>query len=242
MRRLVFLILIPVLLLNLSCKGRQQAKDLPEAAAKNKILAGRIGEKITYRVKMGALRLGRAYFKHVEYIETGAGPVSLMTFETRLARFNDLEKIYIDCETLLPLKIERGVKAWAVKEEIIEEYNQKEFTLTVTKRNGAKQEKIFIKKDKPIHNTVLLPFSVRDTPELNIGWVFPANFPTQEFQIRLVSLEEIRVPAGIFKSYHFQSTPRKFEIWISADSRRIPLKIKGAGALGYTLEMEEYRL
>jgi len=225
MRRLTFLFFLLIALL------------LPKH-----IFPAQIGEKITYDVKLGALRLGKAYFNRMRPIEMNGGLVNLMTFETNLARFKDLETIYSDPDTFLPLKIERTVRAWSKREQITEDYDQKEFTLTIIKRNGRKTEQVSIKKDKPIHNTILLPFHVRNIPKLDIGWVFPANLPTQEFQIKLVAIDEVKVPAGIFKSYHFKSTPRKFEIWISADERRIPLKIKGAGGFGYTLEMREYSL
>ena len=67
-----------------------------------------------------------------------------------------------------------------------------------------------------------------------------AQLPTQQFLIRLVSVDRIKVPSGEFKCYHFESFPKKFEIWISADNRRIPVKIKGLGALGYTMVMQDY--
>ena len=54
-------------------------------------------------------------------------------------------------------------------------------------------------------------------------------------------MEEIGIPAGKFKVYHFTSNPNKFEIWITQDPLRLPVKIKGAGGLGYTLVMESYK-
>jgi hypothetical protein len=48
------------------------------------------------------------------------------------------------------------------------------------------------------------------------------------------------VPAGKFKAYHFTSTPKKFEIWISKDDYRIPVKIKGLGGYNYTMLMKNH--
>ncbi len=99
-----------------------------------------------------------------------------------------------------------------------------------------------MKKDGPIHNAIMLPFYVRRMDNLGVGWSTIANLPKQRFEIKLVSLEEVVVPAGSFKSYHFISLPEKFELWISADERKIPVKIKGLGGVGYTFVMKEYSL
>jgi hypothetical protein len=79
-------------------------------------------------------------------------------------------------------------------------------------------------------------------PQLGVGFNLIARLPTQEFVIKLTSIEDVSVPAGTFKSYHFKSTPPKFEIWITADERKIPVKIRGAGFMGYTLVMKDYSL
>ncbi|MFA7272175.1 MAG: hypothetical protein WC090_05650, partial [Candidatus Omnitrophota bacterium] len=71
-----------------------------------------------------------------------------------------------------------------------------------------------------------------------IGSSFEITLPG-EYTVRLSSIEDVTVPAGKFKAYHFTSEPRKFEIWISADKLRIPVKIKGLGAFSYTLEMKK---
>lgn len=219
----------------------ERLKDIEKQIIKEEIPA-RIGEKISYDVKLGKVRLGKAKFCYLMNTELNGVSVGLMTFETVLAKFKDLEKIYSDIETFLPLKVERGINVWSKKEDIIEEYNQKEYTLTITKLRGKRKEEVVIKKDGPIHNAILLPYHVRRIPELGLGWIFLAKLPTQEFEIKLISVEDVKVPAGTFKSYRFESTPKRFEIWISADERRIPLKIKGSGGIGYTLVMREYSI
>lgn len=211
-------------------------------AVKQRKKPQRIGEKIIYDVKLGALYLGKVHFNHLANTELNGATVNLMTFETKLAQFNDLETIYSDPQTLLPLRIERGIYIWSKRERIVEDYNQQDFTLNITKVRGNKKEQILIKKDGPIHNTILLPYYVRNMPGLGIGWVFSAKFPTQEFKIKLVSIEDVKVPAGIFNSFRFESTPKRFEIWITTDERRIPVKIKGSQGLGYTLVMKDYSL
>jgi len=202
----------------------------------------RIGEKISYDVRVGNFKIGKAEFNHQAKVSLDDRAANLITFNTRVARFNDMEKIYSDAETFLPMKVERDIRSWPNYEKITEYYDQKSFTLRITKVRGKKNEDLFLKKGNVIHNAILLPFFVRQIEKLEPGWAMEANLPTQKFEIKLDNIEEIAVPAGRFKSFHFLSEPDRFEIWISADERRIPIKIKGSSGFGYTLVMREYSI
>lgn len=198
------------------------------------------GEKIIYDVMLGNLRLGRMRFSNIGNTLLNGRILNLMVTETKLTRFSDTERIYSDPKTLLPVKVERDILNIFTREKITEYYDQDNFTVTILKKKGAKQEHLTIKKDDFIHNAALLPYYVRHTPNLAVGRIIIANLPTRRLEIELVSEEEITVPAGTFKAYHFTSTPRQIDIWISADKRRIPLKIQSSGALGYSMVMKEY--
>jgi hypothetical protein len=210
----------------------------------NKITAkqvyGGIGERIAYYVQLNKFKLGSAVFNYVSQMEMDGKTVNYMTFETKIINFRDLEKIYSDPESFLPLKVERDISSFANKERIIEDYDQDNFILTITKFKRNNKEEIVIKKDGVINNAILLPFYVRNMQDLGIGWTVTARLPTRQYEIKLVSREEIKTPAGTFDTYHFESLPKKFEIWISADERRIPVKIKEASGLEYTMIMKEY--
>ncbi len=200
----------------------------------------RIGEKIIYNVQLGKLNLGKAVFEHLPYTDLRGRKANLMTFETRLARFSDLERIYSDPQTFLPLRVERYVSTWPFPEKITEDYDQQNFTLVIKKLKNNKQQETVIRKDSVINNAILLPYYIRDIAKLELGYNLMAGLPTQEFIIELVAIEEVVVPAGKFMAYRFESRPKKFEIWISADERRIPVKINGTSGLGYTLALQEY--
>ncbi len=213
-----------------------------EESSDNADLRKYTGEKIVYNVRMGNVTLGRSVFTRLEPVELDGKMVNLMSLETRLAKFSDKEKIYSSPRTFLPLKIEREVVNWPFQEKISEQYDQEKFTLTIIKNKGKSSQQRVIRKDSPIHNTIVLPFVLRDIPELAVGWSMTANLPAQKFEVNLSSVETLKLPSGEFKAYHFESAPPKFEIWVSADERRIPLKIKGSGPLGYTLVLKEYSL
>ena len=221
-------------------KVSSASKKLPAQGQKPVFTPGRVGEEITYGVRLGMVNLGRAKFCHVSRFTIDGKPADLITFETKLTNFYDMERIYSDAKNYLPLKVERKINNFIIKEAITEKYDQKSFILTITKIKGKKKEQMVIKKNSVIHNAILLPFYVRRIPNLDAGWALDVQLPTQSFKIKLVGIEQVSVPAGKFQAYHFHSIPEKFEIWITRDARRIPVKIKGTGAIGYVMVMREY--
>ena len=197
-----------------------------------------VGERIQYLINP----LGKSEYSNLGVVDLKGVKVNLVIFKTDVLFFQDTEKIYSDLESSLPLKIERTIlKLWG-KESITEEYDQKEFTVTIRKFNGNKI--IYEKKAKakgPIFNAITLPFYLRGHFDLKIGWSFIARVP-EEFKLEVVSIDEIVIPAGKFLAYHFKSIPDKFEIWINKNNPRVPLKIQGKGFFDYALLMKKYVL
>ena len=239
-RILISLLLVALGLYLFAYHGRIISEKAGEIFMPSKPKNGLVGEKITYQVKLGRINLGKAVFRRLPDATLNERPVSLVTFETKLARFRDFEKIYSDPENFLPVKVERSVTTWPFPETITEDYDQKNFVLTINKTaRGRSTQKVF-KKNGPINNALLLPYYVRNATDLDKSFSLKVLLPIQEFTIQLAEKTEVEVPAGKFMAYRFKSTPDKFEIWISADERRIPLKIRGSSGLGYVLVMEQY--
>jgi hypothetical protein len=164
--------------------------------------------------------------------------VKLVTFKTNAIGFSDLEKIYCDPKMLLPLRVERDISFIFSKEYIVEEYALETFTLHIKKYVDNKEVKEYrFQAVGPINNAIMLPFYLRTIDALEPGWSFTVHLPNT-YKISLASIDEIVVPAGKFEAYHFTSQPHKFEIWISRDADRLPLKIKDTGGYGYTMVMK----
>lgn len=195
------------------------------------------GEKIIYAVSPLA---GEAQYSDLGPAELDGKSAELATFRTKVIGFDDTEKIYTNAETFFPLKVERDIKFMLGAEFIVEDYNPQKCAYTIKKFKGKKlvEEKEF-SAEGPIHNAIILPFSLRAVPELEVGFSLTFWLPLK-FEVKLVNIEEVKVPAGKFSAYHFTSEPNRFEIWISDDERRIPIKIQGAGMFGYTLSMKKY--
>lgn len=196
------------------------------------------GEKLTYSISP----LGTAEYVDQGLTDLQGKPAKLITFRTMVFGFDDLEKIYVDQQTSLPLRVERYISWPFSKEYIVEEYSSETRSLRIKKfvNKVAVDEQLFTAKG-PIHNAIFLPFSLRDKAELAVGSTFDVRLP-EEFKVTLVSIDDLNLPSGAFKAYHFVSAPHKFEIWISQDAYRIPLVIKGTGGLGYSMQMQRYFL
>lgn len=194
-------------------------------------------ETITYDIK--PLGLGTCEYQDFGPIEYLGQKANLIIFKTNVAGFKDKEVIFSQAGTYLPILVKREISIWMHNENITEEYSPTENSFKLTKFEGAKKtEEYTIQGKNPIQNAILIPFSLRGKPDLKLGSTLNVTLPA-EYTVKLTSIEEITVPAGKFKAYHFTSTPAKFEIWISADDLRVPVKIKGLGGIPYTLEMKK---
>ena len=191
-------------------------------------------ETISYDIKP----IGSCEYQDFGPIEFQGKKANLIIFKTVVMGFKDKEVIFSEPGKRLPIVVQRDISIFFHNENITEEYFPQENRFQLTKfEDGKKVEEYSIKGKGPIQNAILMPFSLRGIPELKIGSAFKVILPT-EYTVKLSSIEEVTVPAGKFKTYHFTSTPEKFEIWISADDSRIPVKIKGLGAFPYTMEMK----
>ncbi|MFA5089399.1 MAG: DUF3108 domain-containing protein [Candidatus Omnitrophota bacterium] len=243
---IVLIVLIPLLVLLVFLKVNLdkfvESSKVKASSVTAAMPAGshNIGEEITYDIKIGSINLGTSKFTHLNQVTRNGRVLNVMTVNTNMARFRDTELIYSDPNTCLPVRIERDISNWIFKERIVEDYDQERFTVTIEKKKGRRQESMIIKKDSPIHNSILLPQYVRRIPRILKGGIIIANLPNHRFEIEMVSIEEIKTSAGTFKAYHFASKPPQIQIWLSADKNRIPLKIQGTGVIGYTLVMREY--
>ena len=204
-----------------------------------KLFNQNIGEKLIYEVKLGKITIGKSTFTRLPNATANGKIILVMTFETNVTNFKDTETIYTDAVTFLPLKIERNITNWLSKEKITEEYNQSDFTLHINKRKGSNTETMVIKKDGPIHNAILLPQQIRYIDSFKPENAISANLPNRKFEIKMVGEENVEVPAGKYKAYKFESTPKQIAIWISADTQKVPLKIQGTGFLGYLMVLKE---
>ena len=182
----IIILIAGLIFLDMKLRNRQGGpfSALKSAPREDDTLYAYLGEKIVYSIKFGGLNLGSARFNYMARAKINGQPAFLMTLETRLSRFRDTKKIYGDPQTLLPIRIERSIINWFSREQIIEDYDQAAYSVTIRKTVGKKREEpLVIKKSGPIQNAIILPHYVRRLPNLGLGTVFSVNLPNREFKI-----------------------------------------------------------
>ncbi|MDD5236179.1 MAG: hypothetical protein PHU91_00705, partial [Candidatus Omnitrophica bacterium] len=125
------------------------------------------GEKITYAISPA----GTAEYNDMGVVDYKGKKLWLVTFLTKVPGFRDLEKIYADPQTGLPLTVERYIQWPLSKEFLIEEYdpaNNSQVTRRFVKDKLTDEYRY--KSNGPYYNSILLPFYLRGVKDLNIGW------------------------------------------------------------------------
>jgi len=202
---------------------------------------GYSGETIQYLIKPA----GKSEYKNLGTVDLNGMKASLITLKSKILFINVSEKIFYDPESLLPYRTERTNSGFWVKEYRTEDYDQKKFTVAIKIFKGAKlvKEKI-IKANGPIQNVNLLLFYLRKQPDLKIGWHFTAHVLEElkllKVDLKLLSVDDITIPAGKFQAYHFKSVPAKFEIWMNKNIPQVALIIKLKNIIDCTISMKGY--
>ena len=194
-------------------------------------------ERIKYRIKpLG----GSAEFTNFGLVDLDGKKVNKSTFRTQVLGFKDTETIYSLEQSLLPVRVERDIRRLVGEEYIIEEYDQVNFKLTVTKYRGKRKvSELTVKTKGPIHNAVFLIFCASEVSGLKLGWSKVFLVPNK-FEVTLSSIDKIKIRDKTYMACHFTSQPDKFEFWVDQNEPHIPLKIKGKGDFKYTFSLREY--
>jgi hypothetical protein len=197
------------------------------------------GERLSYSIHpLG----GVAEYCDLGLQELDGRQVRVSRFTTNTFGFKDQETIFSDPQTLLPIRVLRDVRSWFSRCAIVEEYDQTAYTITIRKYKGDRLIDETVKTaDGPIINPILAAFYPRIASDLHEGWSFDLRTPLK-YKVTLKGVESIRIGDEIHQAYHFVSDPDKFEVWISADEARRPLKIKGRGGINYSAVLNDCSL
>jgi hypothetical protein len=242
-----FLTIIFILVLSAepSCQARIE-KDV--SPVRNRISNGvnidslwvsvfKAGEKFIYKVKYNGISVGSIEWEYLgRAIIDGQEVVVLELIPdvkiARLLSLNTREKLYLNAQTYLPVRVKRQVSFLGKREDILEEYNQRENFVKITKlvAKGRKVEET-IHREGPIHNAIaLLYFFPRDV-RLETEKSFSFNLPTRKVYINVVGHKDLRTQNGIFQTYLLEGHPPKFKIWLEKETG-FPLRIEFPLLLG----------
>jgi len=195
------------------------------------------GEQLRYDVYFKGVKVGKSVLTfHDETVYEGKD-VYHISLDTTLPfpAFSDKEDIYAEKDTFLPLKVSRRIRRTRLLPETIEEiYDQENFSITITKKGRLLSRRSTVKKKGPIHNAIALPYYYRFQPDITQKKILKISLPTADFEVAFKGKENVTTALGIQPAYVFASVPEKFRFYLSADEKRIPLKIESLTALNYS--------
>jgi len=194
------------------------------------------GERFEYRVIFKGIRLGQAVMTFLGPVERDGRTLYHVRFETRVPSLHDVEDIYAEPGTWLPVLVDRDIKKFIGGEKLFEIYDQDNAEVRIRRENG---EELVISKNEPLHNPILLTYFFRTRDEKDFARPLDVSLPRMDLTIEYKGVESVETLAGTEEAYHFSSRGGEFDFWLSTGPRRIPLKIEQPGMMGYSLVLEE---
>lgn len=186
-------------------------------------------KKITYKVTYNGIPSGYIIWRYSGKREVNGKDAILVTLEAdtqilKLLNLTTNEKVFLDSETYLPLKVQRDLVFFGKKEVIEEIYYQDEGKVVIKKIN-SKTTKQILKQDKPIHNILeLLYFFPKDIQLQKEQWL-DFNLPTQKLKIKMIGERALRVNGGKEDAYFLLGRgARRFNLWLERKTR-LPLRV-----------------
>lgn len=193
-------------------------------------------EKFEYDVKYKGLDIGESTLVFHGLKELGNKKVYYVTFSTNIPSIRDFEELYGDKDTFLPVEVHRTIKKRiGFNDRIKEIYDQKKFRVDITQKSNLRTKEFAIEKDSPIHNAILLIYYYRTRKAFKENERFKVTLPTVDIEVIYSGKETIKTALGEQTAHTFTSDPPKFKLWLTADEKRIPLKIEDPRMLGYSL-------
>jgi len=193
-------------------------------------------QKLVYKVYANGIPSGHIEWEYLgqKVINGKVAEVLSVNSNTSILKFLNLtskEKVFLDRNTYLPLKVERDIVFFGKKELIQEIYNQDQGYVKITKSNDRDKESIFY-CDKPIHNILALLYFFPEDIDLEKGEWITFNLPTQKVKIKFIR-ERILVKDGKRLDCYFLigQGAKRFNLWLDKESR-LPLRIDFIFPLG----------
>ncbi len=193
-------------------------------------------EKLIYNVSFNGIPSGTIIWNYLGQETIGENKVNVLALEAdakilKLLNLTSNEKVYLDSETHLPVKVERDVVFFGNKELIQEIYNQEEGEVKIKRKNSQTTTEI-LEQEPPIHNILELLYFFPKSIAMEKGKWMDFNLPTQEIRIKIVRERSLRLHGDIYDTYFLIGRgARRFNLWLDKESR-LPLRLEFVSLLG----------
>ena len=215
------------------------------ALAKPPALPFAKGETIVYTIKKMGVKSGETRLVFEGQVEVQGQAAYLINFSADALNFHDHEKIYLDVQTFLPIRVERDV-VWGKKEKIVEHYDQKKHEVRIVKTVKGRTTEQVIKKDRPMENLYGFIYRYRKEGKFILGDALRMNLPTANVKLKLSKMDKVKLD-GVGRgptdqqTFFMESEPAKYKVWFDTAGKKVPLRIDGAVGFGSTsMVMREY--
>jgi len=193
-----------------------------------------VGEKINFSIKQMGITVGEATLIFLEPTASNEKKNPLIKFTANALNFSDVERIYLDPQTLYPIRVTRDLNLWGRKEKIVEDYLQDQGLIKIVKHVGKKITEQTLEKEGPIDNIYSFIYRYRKTGEFQIGEELQLNLPTKDVVLFLDKSTTVKALDGRQDAFYLFSKPRKYKIWFDKSDDKVPLRIDGAIGLAKT--------
>ncbi len=222
--------------------GRQEPAPVPvpqeEPEAKAKVQESVFkGEVVSFGVYSGGIfKVGSGRLELKGLVEEEGEACQHVDFKVSSFSVDDHEVIIGRHDFSLPVRVVRDIRVFGRDEDIVERYSPDGRRVVIDKRvRDGESEETVIDSEQPLGNVLLLIYRLREDPDLAVGREYDINLPTTRFKLVVKEKKPLKVPLGRFDAFYIESEPKKYRIWLSADPRRLPLRIQGlvAGGMAY---------
>ncbi|MCK4912618.1 MAG: hypothetical protein KAS05_02715 [Candidatus Omnitrophica bacterium] len=187
-------------------------------------------EKLVYDVYFNGISAGYIEWEYLGRKEVDGITVDVLSVnsDTNILNLLDLdseEKVFINSETSLPVRVERDIVFFGKKEIIKEVYDQEKGQIKITNSSSKKKEEIFA-QDIPIYNILQLLYFFPQDLALEAGEWMIFNLPTQKMKIKMVKERVLKFNGDKRDTYFLIGRgAKRFSLWLDKEEK-IPLRLE----------------
>lgn len=200
------------------------------------------GETVTYAIKKLGVKVGEAIlvFKGLE--QHAGQNYYHIAFTARAMNFLDEEYIFVDPQSLYPVRVERNLNIFGKKERILEIYDQAKSEIRIVKTVKGKETQQTIRKNGAIDNIYCFLYRFRRETAIDQKGSFEMKLPTRDVVIEFVEQDELKAGGKTYQTLYLQSAPKEYKLWFDSGAKKVPLRIDGAmGIASTSLVMMDYK-
>jgi len=206
-----------------------------------KTIPFKINEKINFDIFLFGVEFGKSDIIFRGEVKLNEQNVYLIESNSDTLNYKGKELIYVNKEDFLPLRVERNLVFLGSKENIIEEYNSLDNSVTIKKTIGKDTKITRIVKEDDIQNSISLIYLCRTLENFDRDILIDVNLPTRNFELKVKKDQKITVPFGTFESFLLEDKGKNFRVWIGKDKNRLPMRFDfNSGLKRYSMRLSDY--